>query len=407
MPKVLYTPQILVKGTYRRYGELNSQTDYEREPLALPSYLTTSEGHLWPIPKGMKGFYNSGGDFLARKFIMKPAFFSGHLEYPLTPTVMQSIDGSCSPKEHATGDWPVVSALPINLYGFSAAAFARTVPNKPLNQVANFIGELRDLPSLPFLRAMKEKALYFRNLHRNLGSEYLNYKFGWESFFRDTANITGEVLKKKKKLRQFLKDSGKIVRRRYSFDTIETAPMTTLIAAANYPAPATLWSRFVDPGPLVRVDTTKTEVWFSAAYRYYIQPTGQGWLSNIKRGEQIFNKMSGTSITPSVLWELAPWSWLADYFYNVGDIMKVLTAFSRDNLTAKYAYIMRKETLTRVYTLTCTTKTGQPLSTSAVCQTVKKQRARANPYGLSPATPLNGKQTAILAALGASRAPRR
>jgi hypothetical protein len=130
------------------------------------------------------------------------------------------------------------------------------------------------------------------------------------------------------------------------------------------------------------------------------------WLSNIKRGEQIMHHLYGTRVDPSSLWELAPWTWLADYFSNAGDIANNLARFSQDHLVAKYAYIMQKITQDKDYTWSGLSKAGPAVTTSCRLTAVSKQRTRANPYGLAFNSALTSNQANIITALGFSRLPK-
>jgi hypothetical protein len=280
------------------------------------------------------------------------------------------------------------------------------VPTKPKAQINQFIAELKQLPKAPLLGLMKDKAKYFRNLQRNIGSEYLNAQFGWSPFIKDVAQITGNTLNQKKLIQQFIRDSGKTVRRRYDFGQTTTMnPPATISGATPNPV---YWNNVVNPGLVSITSGVTSHVWFSAAYTYYVPPVGTDWLSNIKQGEAIANHLYGTRIDPALLWELSPWSWLADYFGNVGDIVNNFTRFGQDNLCAKYAYVMCEDTSFRTYTWSGTPKMGSSaINTSVTCLKVLKRRARCNPYGFALNASLTPNQAAIVGALGLSRTPTR
>jgi hypothetical protein len=136
---------------------------------------------------------------------------------------------------------------------------------------------------------------------------------------------------------------------------------------------------------------------------YYVRNMGAGIL--YREGAQNRNRLFGTDITPSMLWNIAPWSWLADYGTNIGDVMTNLSAFSRDNLVARHAYVMCHTQVTKLYQLRNQRPViGNPIDCSLALTTETKQRARGNPYSfaLTP-QPLTARQTAILAALGLTR----
>jgi hypothetical protein len=107
------------------------------------------------------------------------------------------------------------------------------------------------------------------------------------------------------------------------------------------------------------------------------------------------------------LWNLTPWSWVADYFANIGDVMTNVSYFSQDNLLLRYGYIMREEKVTDEWTWTGLIPGYGSISTSIGAGSVTKQRLKATPYGFGLSTGgLNTSQWAILVALGIARAPK-
>lgn len=127
--------------------------------------------------------------------------------------------------------------------------------------------------------------------------------------------------------------------------------------------------------------------------------------------EREANKLYGTRLTPDVLWNIAPWSWAADWFANTGDIVSNITAFGSDSLALKYGYIMRR-TRTMDHTIWqgyINTPDGPNkfVRTREAFGSETSVRLRASPYGFGTAIEaLTPRQIAISASLGISRAPR-
>ena len=121
----------------------------------------------------------------------------------------------------------------------------------------------------------------------------------------------------------------------------------------------------------------------------------------------------GLNPTPSLLWEVLPWSWLIDWFSNVGDVVSNMSSNAVDNLVAHYAYVMRTQTVQTTYTAyyKCDTGTtgaykcsGGEGTCTATKLTVTKSRAKATPYGFGVSFGgLSAYQVSILGALGMSR----
>jgi hypothetical protein len=242
-------------------------------------------------------------------------------------------------------------------------------------------------------------------IYKDLGKDYLNAKFGWESFIRDVGGTVGAACVMNRAIKQFLRDSGKTVRRRYDFPTVRQVVKHNVSPRVTITDPGYI-SRFFDGnshGTDIDTEYYVQRTWFVAAYTYYI-PTGDDFESQRERGERINHKLNGLRIDPDVLYQIAPWSWLLDYFGNMGDAVRNFSAFGHDNLVAKYAYMMCKSEAHREQTWTGIAKSGQTVTTSVNCKTTSYVRARGEAYAFNPSS-LTAKQVGILGALGFSRLP--
>lgn len=161
-------------------------------------------------------------------------------------------------------------------------------------------------------------------------------------------------------------------------------------------------------GPATRILTSSRKKWFSGAYTYYLQG-GSSTLSKMKAHQQKAELLLGLELTPEVLWELAPWSWLTDWVINVGDNFHNVSAFSSDGLVMRYGYIMVETKVVdqRALNGPLALKGGGSVSVPPlITGIVRKQRFRATPYGfgMNPGT-FTGHQWSILAALGMAKSP--
>jgi hypothetical protein len=144
--------------------------------------------------------------------------------------------------------------------------------------------------------------------------------------------------------------------------------------------------------------------WFSARFKYWIKPVGAGKLERFLQAEHVNRILYGTDLSPSLLYELMPWSWLADWGSSAGDSIANFFEDSGDNLVADYAYIMGKTISSDSYIVTGETANGQVYYTGQEYLTEVKQRTDATPYGFFAIPPnLSVKQIGILAALGLTR----
>lgn len=296
---------------------------------------------------------------------------------------------------------------------FGARAIARTAPTRSAASLATFLGELISdgLPSLVGISLLKNRASVFRNL----GSEYLNVQFGWAPLISDVKKIVNALANASKIIRQYESDSGKVVRRRYYFDRETTSDSVVVSSPSQstplygYPPEWLDTSMFINPPILTRDTVTTRRVWFSGAYSYYLD-SGSSATERMIGFEQKANHLLGTRLTPEVLWELTPWSWLADWVGDIGNVLTNATLLSQDGLVLRYGYLMCHTVTTITYrnqtgvTLLNGVKTG-PLSVTFFRET--KERRKATPYGfgldIEGFTP---KQWSILGALGLTNGPR-
>jgi hypothetical protein len=112
----------------------------------------------------------------------------------------------------------------------------------------------------------------------------------------------------------------------------------------------------------------------------------------------------GLSLTPDVLWELAPWSWAIDWVSNTGDVVKNISRFASGGLIMRYGYMMEHSIRKDIYTLDRTgLKSGRRVPPIALV-TETKVRRKANPFGFGLTWEgLSSFQASILAALGITK----
>lgn len=292
-------------------------------------------------------------------------------------------------------------------------------PGKPVASVAQFIGELRDLPKNPFriaANAFKQaRAAFIGNDHgrgasilkRAVGESYLNYSFGWRPFLSDLEKIANYDESLVNAMRQLRRDHGRTIRREglIESDTTSPAPSENSGGASGYldcPWSSAGGTR-ADRGYKTVTEVTSWRCWFSAGFVYHLpredDPNSMGRLRRY---------LLGGGVDPSVVWELTPWSWLADYYTNIGDILENWQASRELALAAKYCYVMYEKTWhkTSSHRAWMTNVNWGQWSGSATAESgyTLKARTWASPYGFGfTSGNLNNSQKANLVALGLSR----
>lgn len=288
-------------------------------------------------------------------------------------------------------------------------AIALTVPGNSPAEVGQALIELRreGLPLLFGAQTLRSRAL----TARNAGGEYLNAEFGWRPLVNDIVDAMDAASRSEQLLLQLQRNSGRHVRRKLAFDPVVTETFTEGVGATNNAVISSVNTfQFYNGSQTRWTQHTKTtvSVSFSGAFTYYVPsnlmaPGVEGMIARA-------NYLYGLDLTPELLWNIAPWSWLSDWFVNIGDIISNVTSFRVDGTVLRYAYIMATTVVERTYTMKLfpvAGATGVPSFLTTTIRTIRKQRARATPYGfgLNPAS-FTGRQWAILGALGMTRGNR-
>lgn len=320
------------------------------------------------------------------------------------------------------------------------SAWNRTHPGSPLASMGQWLLELKELPSLPLrslfkgipFRRIPHEALNRVKWFSGLGSEYLNYAFGWRPFVNDLREMYHLMKTIDKRMAQIVRDNGRAIKRGTRFNKevstqIISGPGSSLmsqgsrsIGASAAASGGSYQYAFADvlgvpttisgSSVVSRSVTTTRESWYSASYSYHI-PDTRSWQWNARTKAALF----GALPTPRLVWEIMPWSWLVDWFANVGDSLEYhLNTSALPSTVARYSYLMVTERTED--TATCQTewsdKVALPLrnipggSASLSTKIVKETKLRmgATPFGLgSTYDSLSNGQYAILAALGMSR----
>lgn len=306
--------------------------------------------------------------------------------------------------------YPTTSKLSENdIKFYGSTAIDRSKPTNPVADLSTALAELKKegLPLLPGIESMRRRT----NYARNSGSEFLNVEFGWKPLVSEARDLINAVRRSADIVEQAMKDSGKIIRRGYDFGVqtswTELVPSTATGAIANPNGiPADRWasmfthSNVPRTGKLTSSLDVQRRMWFSGAYTAYI-PMDDDILSRVRRYRLLCDRLFGVSVTPEVLWELAPWSWFGDWFGSIGSLLSNANAIASDGLVLRYGYLMRETVMNRSLALNLGS-----VPCHVTYSTTRKERVRASPYGfgLNPGS-FSTRQWAILGALGLSRAP--
>jgi len=420
--------------TFFYFDRYNGSTFLDRNwrlDMTLPSFpgtqSTASEGHPWHSRNKPKMTEDIGGDFFTTKSFLTTAKPPTN-EETLGKDVSQYVWDSAPPPHPSGQIWNHHKfqgmLLPVNPSGAGigfppsghssdavldvkgATAISRCQPTNSLANLSTFIGELiKDgLPSMPGIATWegKLKAAVLA------GDEFLNVVFGWSPLVADIKSTAKAIHHANTVIKQFERDSGKVVRRRYHFDTEKSEDTQKWVSNTRpyYGAGSTILDQFLGTWDVYRTRKTVRSTWFSGAFTYHL-PKGYNSRKAMDRAGTEAKRVFGLELTPEVLWNLTPWSWAIDWVTNAGDVLANVSAWEQYGLVMKYGYVMETTTVTDTYMAVQTApgSDGRTLYCEPMHMvTVTKKRRRANPFGFGVSWDgLSALQQAILAALGLSR----
>jgi hypothetical protein len=292
-------------------------------------------------------------------------------------------------------------------------AISRCSPTNPTADLSVAFGEaIKDgIPSLVGGTLKKFRDMSNQDRRRVLGKEYLNVEFGWKPLLNDLNKTFKAVMDADAVWQQYVRDSGKVVRRRYEFPVVEEPVQTTVFRSDCSPWTSPSGGALNDPlllnkGQVIRSLSVTRRQWFSGAFTYYVPPADGSLRTDIAREIQQLRKLLGVSLTPDALWNLAPWSWAVDWFTNTSETLRNWSSWAIDNLVMVYGYMM--EHSIAKYTYTFVGPTGfrsAGVRPPDITMTVEsKVRIQATPYGFGlDSNSFSSRQKAIVAALGISR----
>lgn len=378
--------------------------------------VTVSHNHPEWRRRGKRQFANQdiGGDFFSSSFKVvgkiTPVDLYGSDGYQQT-TYRAHYHGPylpISPPNYSfPQDFPVSSDAHMDALGTSAIAVS-----KPTNSVADasiFLGEMlrEGLPNLGGT-ALKKWRDGTEAARKVPAKEYLNYEFGWKPIYNDVNKFIYAVQNADAVMKQYERDAGKLVRRKVEISS------DSWIENIQQVGNQTPWIAFGlspldnrdDPshGACWRLRTVNRRQWFAGGFMYFL-PSGYysgGGMSNFATRAR---KLYGLSLDPATVWNLAPWSWAADWFSNAGDLASNLADWASDGLVLKYGYVMEETSVSDLYTYMGPTGYQSDVRPSDITLTkTVKLRRKATPFGFGfDWGGLSLRQSAILVALGITR----
>lgn len=291
---------------------------------------------------------------------------------------------------------------------YGPTGWNKYAPGKSTADLGVFLAELADLPKM-----LRTTAKGFHDVWRAMGGSrtnfgpkkvadhWLNTQFGWLPFLNDMRKFYNTYKKLDRKIEFIRRNNGRWIKRGGTVTEDEDFEVLSESSTQTRHYPVLYGSFYASgsqPGSYsIRIKTTRL-VWFEGRFRY--------WIPNVESPQwrqKAVRLLFGGTISPAVLWEATPWSWLADWFTNAGDVIANMDTGWAENLASKYAYVMGTTEKSVDVSSSIRLKGGTHSHDWSFSLT-RKTRVAANPFGFGLTwDDLSLRQLSILGALGISR----
>lgn len=341
-------------------------------------------------PFRQSNFYDDGGELAIRKgwwefestgnYCITPWRYNARVRYGHVTSLAGSHDGQA-----CNALYPPVADLDVSAY--HAKAFAKAKPTNPLIDLGVAIAELKD--TIGLWKDLVEPL-------KRLDDWFLSLEFGWKPLLADIQDGIKTAVRLDDQFRWLVRNNGKPVRRRVKLlDESTSGTLKDNNGIGSMRNTASDWGRpqISDAWRTTLTWDKHVKVWASGEFIF--------WLADLSPPDlERYLKFSllGLRLTPSVIWNATPWSWLLDWCTNVGDVLDVLSEQVAERTVARYLYVMQHTS--RLYTWH---DTDGYYSATTRHYYDTKVREKVHPFGLSFGADLSTRQFAILAALGSSR----
>lgn len=298
-----------------------------------------------------------------------------------------------------------VSSIPMDMvslfqYADSLIQGARNSsdPGKAQHDFGQSLVELRDLPHL--LKTAGD------NIIAKGSSAFLSYQFAVLPLIGDLRALYHTANNLRKQI-TFLRDNqGQVIKRKRPLFKLTGVPVTT--RTLTYGADPTYGTAGPKAGTYSIQDKYEVEAWYSSKLQFRLKLDLPKWDWNPEAVAIL------TGLKPNFyhLWELTPWTWLIDWFSNIGDLVQATwgESVTQNQILSEWICITAKTESFLELPILFREKSGSQAKPAGVssCRTVQTVKARQVPSLLTPLyfgldSILSRTQQAILAALLGSR----
>lgn len=277
-------------------------------------------------------------------------------------------------------------------------------PAQPKFEGLNAFYELKDVPGM-----LKQRfhSLTPGGIGSFAGDLYIGEQFGWMPLLRDVRDFYFAHHGLKAFLDQLKRDEGKAVRRTAKLKAYQFENVMSDVESYGAFYPTLVTQCYAGIPHFVDTYRFSSEVWFSGAFRYWLPQGRDDWRWRGWMNDRIF----GLNPTPSRVYKAIPWTWLVDWFSNLGPVIEQMSSGIEERLATDYAYCMCRIQASwerRSYGNFYASNNYDDVRTfTSTCRITREHKARipAGVFGPSVTNDLSlsPTQTSILGALGLSK----
>lgn len=313
--------------------------DTQGRPTSLPTYhwiFPEVQSEIWDIPS--KGWFRTRGG--GSKLYMKPCTQSRMNVSVAKPTRVY-----CNPPPYTDaveftpmyqywgGIEPAILAASPNGFDFAKHLENLLIGERTFNQtdfynqfesakptmttranLTTFLYELKDISSM--FKVIPPKHFNVSNWRHVLSyanGQHLNYNFGWKPFISDVRKLFSATKNWETRLDKFVQNQGQSLHRNRRNEYEFSVPKTRDISwpAIQRAGTNEFWKWYFQ-GSGTRVNASSYDYSYQLPQYSKTEMKIRGLLDTL-----------GINVTPATIWQVLPWSFVVDWFYDVEGYLKL------------------------------------------------------------------------------------
>jgi hypothetical protein len=311
---------------------------------------------------------------------------------------------------------------PDDLRSRGNSAYNKLRPKVSMGSIGQAIAEFRDVPDtlkstgnafasiwqrISTSRNASWRRKEWLQASKGASDQFVNTQFGWLPFVRDVYDVCKNVVNNHESIARLKAKNNKWQMRTFREQSISReTELATWGFIGCEPADSLYFRRIVSSFQPYTLSVQEFEdVWYKGVFKYYYPEfDDSSWMAGFPSIQKVIQQIDlfGGRVDPVLLYKVTPWTWLADWFTDIGDGIQRLQDIATDSTVSKYFYVMRHRTW-RVRTRARFSALGNHDYSWYYGGEVKIRESGDSPFGfnLKPVN-LTGLQWSILGALGLS-----